>query len=98
MLYLDYGRKEGEWIANRYGGNENLGGIDVLKKLAALFHQKEDGAILIAKEEMASLGVTDPLEDNGLGFDLKWNICWTSDFLKYMKLDPLFRKGAGNNI
>lgn len=94
MLYLDYGRKEGEWIPNRYGGNENLGGIDVLKKLAALFHQKEDGAILIAKEEMASLGVTDPLEDNGLGFDLKWNICWTSDFLKYMKLDPLFRKGS----
>lgn len=94
MLYLDYGRKNGEWVANKYGGNENLEAIELLKHLNSVFHKKNDGAVIIAEESTAWPKITGRVEDDGLGFDLKWNMGWMNDFTGYMKQDPLFRKGC----
>lgn len=94
MLYLDYGRKDGQWVANKYGGNENLEAIELLKHLNSIFHKQNTGAIIIAEESTAWPRITGPVEMNGLGFDLKWNMGWMNDFTGYMKQDPLFRKGC----
>ncbi|BCN32019.1 1,4-alpha-glucan branching protein GlgB [Anaeromicropila herbilytica] len=98
MLYLDYGKKHGEWVANIYGGNENLEAIEMLKKLNSLFRSKKNGAILIAEESTAWPQITDAVENNGLGFQYKWNMGWMNDFINYMKCDPLFRKGRQNEL
>ena len=90
MLYLDYGKQDGEWVANMYGGNENLEAVELLQNLSKEFHKRAQGALLIAEESTAWPMVTDK---KGLGFDLKWNMGWMNDFIAYMQTDPLFRKG-----
>jgi 1,4-alpha-glucan branching enzyme len=98
MLYLDYGKKDGEWIANIYGGNENLEAIELLKHLNSIFKKREDGALLIAEESTSWPKITGDVKDGGLGFDLKWNLGWMNDFTNYMKCDPLFRKGRHGEL
>lgn len=91
MLYLDYGKQDGEWVPNIYGGNENLEAIEFLKHLNSIFKKKYPSALLIAEESTAWPKITGALDDDGLGFDYKWNMGWMNDFLGYMKNDPVFR-------
>lgn len=94
MLYLDFGKKEGEWIPNKYGGNENLDAVELLKHLHSIVKKRKDGVIMIAEDSTTWPMVTGPLDKDGLGFDFKWNMGWMNDFTTYMKQDPLFRKGC----
>ena len=92
MLYLDYGKSYGEWIPNIYGGNENLEAIEFLKHLNSVINKRKDGCFVIAEESTAWPKVSHKLEEDGLGFNYKWNMGWMNDVLGYMKCDPLFRK------
>ncbi|NDD58511.1 MAG: 1,4-alpha-glucan branching protein GlgB [Chlamydiae bacterium] len=98
MIYLDYGRKDGEWIPNSFGGKENLEAIEFLKHLNSVVHERFPSAIMIAEESTAYPGVTHSLLSGGLGFDIKWNMGWMNDTLKYFGTDPIYRKYHQNNV
>jgi 1,4-alpha-glucan branching enzyme len=98
MLYLDYSRKEGEWVPNEFGGRENLEAISFLKELNEVTHRECPGTLMIAEESTAWPAVSRPVYSGGLGFDFKWNMGWMHDTLKYFQTDPLFRSGNHNAL
>jgi len=98
MLYLDYSRKEGEWVPNEFGGRENLEAISFLKELNEVTHRECPGTLMIAEESTAWPAVSHPVYAGGLGFDFKWNMGWMHDTLKYFQTDPLFRGGNHNAL
>ena len=93
MLYLDYGKKEGEWLPNKFGGNKNLEAIEFFHHLNSVIRGTYPGFVTIAEESTAWPNVTSDIGGEGLGFSFKWNMGWMHDFCEYMKLDPLYRKG-----
>ena len=95
MIYLDYGRKAGEWIPNAEGGHINLEAVEFIKHLNSIVHQRCPGALMIAEESSAYMGVT---HGQGLGFDLKWNMGWMNDTLRYFSRDPIYRKFHQNDL
>ena len=98
MLYLDYGKEDGQWIANKYGSNQNLDAIEFFKHINTLITGRNKGVVMIAEESTAWPKVTGSVKENGLNFSYKWNMGWMHDFLDYMKLDPYFRKDNHNKM
>ena len=98
MLYLDYGRKPGGWIPNKYGGNQNLEAVAFIKELNTIVHGQHQNVLTIAEESTAWPNVTLPVHLGGLGFSLKWNLGWMHDTLVYFSKEPIFRKHHQNNL
>jgi 1,4-alpha-glucan branching enzyme len=92
MLYLDYGRGPGEWVPNKFGGNENLEAIEFIKELSTKMKELYPDVMMIAEESTAWPMMTHAVDEGGLGFEFKWNMGWMNDFLGYMRQDPLYRK------
>jgi 1,4-alpha-glucan branching enzyme len=98
MIYLDYARREGEWVPNQYGGRENLEAIDFLRRLNALTHERHPGSVMIAEESTAFPAVSHPTYAGGLGFTYKWNMGWMHDMLLYASKDPVYRKWEHHHV
>jgi 1,4-alpha-glucan branching enzyme len=98
MLYLDYSRKEGEWVPNVYGGRENIEAIEFMKELNTVVHAEHPGALMVAEESTAWPGVSKPVHVGGLGFGLKWNMGWMNDTLTYFNMDPIYRRYHHNQL
>nr|WP_240739477.1 1,4-alpha-glucan branching enzyme [Marinitoga lauensis] len=98
MLYLDFSRKDGEWVPNVFGGRENLEAIEFLKYFNTVTHQYFPGILTIAEESTAWPGVSKPVDFGGLGFSMKWNMGWMNDSLRYISKDPLYRKHHQNDL
>jgi len=98
MLYLDYGKTDGQWLPNRYGGKENLDAIEFMKHLNAVVYEKFPGVVMIAEESTSFYGVSKPTDQGGLGFGYKWNMGWMNDTLAYFSKDPLYRKYHHNAL
>ena len=98
MLYLDYSRKEGEWVPNKYGGRENLEAIDLLRYVNKHLYERQPGVMMIAEESTSFPGVTKPVHEGGLGFGFKWNMGWMNDSLEYIELDPIYRQYHHNEM
>lgn len=98
MLYLDYSRKAGQWIPNRYGGRENLEAIQFLKDLNVMLHGEFPGIVTIAEESTAWPGVSRPVYDGGLGFTMKWDMGWMNDTLRYFRREPVHRHHHQNDL
>lgn len=98
MIYLDYGREEGEWLPNCYGGRENLEALEFLRHLNSILHKECPGVLTIAEESTSFTGVTHRLEQGGLGFDFKWNMGWMNDTLRYISRDAVWRKWHQNEL
>ena len=98
MLYLDYSRKEGEWVPNRFGGKENLEAVEFLKHLNCVVGEKYPGAMTIAEESTSWSGVSRPVYLGGLGFSMKWNMGWMHDILEFFRKDPIYRKYHSNML
>ena len=98
MLYLDYSRKEGEWVPNEFGGRENLEAIEFLKELNSVVHGEHPGVLMLAEESTAWPGVSRPVHLGGLGFGFKWNMGWMHDTLHYFQREPIYRKYHHNNL
>ncbi|MEE4242454.1 MAG: 1,4-alpha-glucan branching protein GlgB [Desulfopila sp.] len=98
MLYLDYARKDGEWVANEFGGRENLEAIEFLKHLNSIVYDRYPRTLMIAEESTSYYGVSKPADLGGLGFGFKWNMGWMNDTLSYFSQDPIYRKFHHNNL
>lgn len=98
MLYLDYGKKDGEWIPNKWGGKENIDAIDFMRQLNSTVYKYYPGVMMIAEESTSWALVSKPPYVGGLGFSFKWNMGWMNDYLKYISMDPIYRKYHHNNL
>ncbi len=98
MLYLDYARKQGEWIPNQYGGKENMEAIEFLRHLNSIVYHEYPNCLMVAEESTSFYGVSKPADAGGLGFGFKWNMGWMNDTLNYFQRDPLFRKYHHNAL
>jgi len=98
MLYLDYSRRDGEWVPNEYGGRENLAAVEFLRELNDVVHRRHPGVLMIAEESTAWPAVSRPTHLGGLGFDFKWNMGWMHDTLHYFQTDPIYRRYHHQNL